>query len=134
MKVRYDEGTANQIGPEPCVATREGRDEASVGDRAGQPWSRESLQALGADAVVPAEATERHALARLIHGSKSACNDAARSCEADMRAGCWLDRVLARVMGMRWRLRITGFGGALAPSPKASGNLYGLRRVGSCAA
>jgi len=55
VKVRYDEGTANHIGPEPCVATREGRDEASVGDRAGQPWSRESLQTPGADAVVPAE-------------------------------------------------------------------------------
>ena len=55
MKVRYDEGTANHIGPEPCVAAREGRDEASVGDRAGQPLSRESLQNPGADAVHPAE-------------------------------------------------------------------------------
>ena len=32
MKVRYGEGLAIRIGPEPCVGTREGDEEASVGE------------------------------------------------------------------------------------------------------
>jgi hypothetical protein len=55
VKVRYDEGVAIRIGPEPCVTTREGGGEASAGERMGQPWSRESLQVPGADAVASAE-------------------------------------------------------------------------------
>ena len=43
MKVRYDEGLAIRIGPEPCVGTREGAGEASAGEHIGQPLSRESL-------------------------------------------------------------------------------------------
>ena len=54
MKVRYDEGVANRIGPEPCVCVREGAGEASVGVRIGQPSSRERYF-LGADAFDPAE-------------------------------------------------------------------------------
>ena len=42
MKVRYDEGVAIHIGPEPCVGVREDAGEASVGERIGQPLSRES--------------------------------------------------------------------------------------------
>ena len=42
MQVRYDEGVAIRIGPEPCVGTREGAGEASAGERIGQPLSRES--------------------------------------------------------------------------------------------
>ena len=41
MQVRCDEGIANHIAPEPCMTDREGRGEASVGDRTGQPLSRE---------------------------------------------------------------------------------------------
>jgi hypothetical protein len=41
VKVRHDEGEANHIGPEPCVAARKGVDEASVGEGAGQPLSLE---------------------------------------------------------------------------------------------
>jgi hypothetical protein len=37
VKVRYDEGVAIRIGPEPCAVAREGRSEASVGECAGQP-------------------------------------------------------------------------------------------------
>ena len=55
MQVRYDEGTANHIAPEPCITVREGRVEASAGERIGQPLSRESDLNLGADAVVSAE-------------------------------------------------------------------------------
>ncbi len=42
MKVHCDEGLATRIGPEPCVVGREAGDEASAGDRIGQPLSRES--------------------------------------------------------------------------------------------
>ena len=41
MKVRHDEGVANHIGPEPCVAVRKDVDEASVGEGIGQPLSHE---------------------------------------------------------------------------------------------
>ena len=40
MRVLYDEGIAVHIGPEPCVVVREGRGEASAGERIGQPLSR----------------------------------------------------------------------------------------------
>ena len=39
MKVRYGEGLAIRVGPEPCVGTREGDDEASVGEHIGRPLS-----------------------------------------------------------------------------------------------
>ena len=49
MKVHHGEGVAIRTGPEPCVGTREGVDEASVGEHIGQPLSRENLINLGAD-------------------------------------------------------------------------------------
>ena len=55
MRVHYDEGLANHIGPEPCAGLREGAGEASVGDCIGQPLSRESEYFPGADAVLSAE-------------------------------------------------------------------------------
>ena len=55
MQVLHDEGVANRIGPEPCAGIREGAGEASVGERAGQPLSRESSSISGADAVCKAE-------------------------------------------------------------------------------
>ena len=51
MKVHHGEGVATHTGPEPCVGIREGVDEASVGERIGQPWSRESKIVPGADVV-----------------------------------------------------------------------------------
>ena len=51
MRVHYGEGVAIRIGPEPCVGTREGVGEASVGERIGQLWSRESKIVSGADVV-----------------------------------------------------------------------------------
>jgi hypothetical protein len=47
VQVRYDEGLAIRIGPEPCVGPREGAGEASVGEHIGQPLSRESLKQSG---------------------------------------------------------------------------------------
>jgi len=43
VKVRYDEGVAIRIGPEPCAVVREGHSEASVGECAGQPSSLEKI-------------------------------------------------------------------------------------------
>jgi len=51
VEVRCNEGVAIRIGPEPCVCVREGAGEASVGERIGQPLSRESLIVPGADVV-----------------------------------------------------------------------------------
>ena len=42
MQVHYDEGIANHIGPEPCAGIREAVGEASVGERTGQPLSRDN--------------------------------------------------------------------------------------------
>ena len=55
MKVLYGEDLASHIGPEPCVLPREGQGEASAGDRAGQPLSRESSVIPDADAFPTAE-------------------------------------------------------------------------------
>ena len=43
MEVSHDEGLASHIGPEPCDGGREAAVEASVGEHAGQPLSRESF-------------------------------------------------------------------------------------------
>jgi hypothetical protein len=55
VQVHYDEGVAIHIGPEPCVAAREGNGEASAGERIGRPLSRERNSSRGADAVRRAE-------------------------------------------------------------------------------
>jgi hypothetical protein len=49
VRVHYDEGVANHIGPEPCVVVREGGCEASVGVHVGQPWSHEIVLIPDAD-------------------------------------------------------------------------------------
>ena len=41
MQVHYDEGVAAHIGPKPCADIREDVGEASAGERAGQPLSRD---------------------------------------------------------------------------------------------
>ena len=62
MQVHYGEGVAIHIGPEPCVGTREGDGEASVGERIGQPLSRESKIVPSADVVIMTEGnTDGHA-------------------------------------------------------------------------
>jgi len=55
VQVHHDEGVANHIGPEPCADVREDVGEASAGEGAGQPWSRERYFIPGADAVQVAE-------------------------------------------------------------------------------
>jgi len=42
VQVHYDEGLANDIGPEPCGGLREETDEKSVGARVGAVSRRES--------------------------------------------------------------------------------------------
>ena len=55
MQVHYDEGVAIHIGPEPCAGIREDVGEASAGERAGQPLSRDRKLIPGADAVCVVE-------------------------------------------------------------------------------
>ena len=64
MRVHYDEGIAIHIGPEPCGGTREGIGEASAGDRAGQPLSRERNSIRVPTPSDPRKATRTGALAR----------------------------------------------------------------------
>jgi hypothetical protein len=51
VQVRYGEGIANHIDPEPCGVIREGGGEASAGERIGQPLSPENHVIPDADAV-----------------------------------------------------------------------------------
>ena len=51
MKVHCEEGVATHVAPDPCAGVREGVGEASVGERIGQPLSREIVSNLGADVV-----------------------------------------------------------------------------------
>ena len=51
MQVHCDEGVAAHIGPEPCAGIREDVGEASAGERAGQPLSRDRKVIPGADTV-----------------------------------------------------------------------------------
>ena len=62
MKVHYDEGIANHIGPEPCVDVCKGGSEASVGERIGQPLSHEKSKPRAADAL------------RRVEGNRTACD------------------------------------------------------------
>ena len=55
MQVHHNEGVANRIGPESCVAAREGRGEALTGEYTGQPLSLEMNIVSGADAFSIAE-------------------------------------------------------------------------------
>ena len=55
MQVHYDEGIANHIDTEPCAGIREDVGEASAGERAGQPLSRDRKLIPGADAVCVVE-------------------------------------------------------------------------------
>ena len=83
MQVHCDEGAAVHIGPEPCVVVREGRGEASAGDRIGQPLSRESISPRGPTPCVERKATRTGALMRApVHPARSetlACADASCS-------------------------------------------------------
>jgi len=61
VQVRYDEGVAIRIGPEPCVDIREGAGEASAGERIGQPLSRESHLSRTPTSSIRRKATRRGA-------------------------------------------------------------------------
>jgi hypothetical protein len=65
VEVRYDEGIASTIGPEPCVAVREDCDEASVGVRIGQPLSRESHSLREPTLLIKRKAARRNASLRV---------------------------------------------------------------------
>jgi hypothetical protein len=62
VKVPHDEGLATHIGPKPCAGNREDVGEASVGERAGQPLSRESPNSRVPTALTFRKATRMSAL------------------------------------------------------------------------
>ena len=64
MEVHYDEGVAIHIGPDPCVVAREGKDEASAGERIGQPSSRERHLSRTPTPLTERKATRRGASSR----------------------------------------------------------------------
>jgi hypothetical protein len=64
VKVLYDEDLASHIAPKPCVVPREGQGEASAGDRAGWPSSRESRKSRAPTRLPTRKATRTAALTR----------------------------------------------------------------------
>jgi hypothetical protein len=67
VKVHCDEGVAIHVAPDPCAGVREDVGEASAGECAGQPLSRESKIVPSADVVI---ITEGDTVGRI---SASAC-------------------------------------------------------------
>ena len=59
MKVSYDEGLASHVGPESCVAAREGVGEALTGERASRVSSLENFIVRSADAVASSGRQQR---------------------------------------------------------------------------
>src|SRR6202040_724833 len=51
VRVHYDEGVANHIGPESCAGGREAVREALTGECAGQPLGHGKAEISGANAV-----------------------------------------------------------------------------------
>jgi hypothetical protein len=66
MKVSYDEGVASHVGPESCVAVREGVSEALTGERAGRVLSLENLILRSAD-VVPTDGRQQRRVHLTVH-------------------------------------------------------------------
>jgi len=65
VKVLYDEDIASHIAPEPCIVFREEQDEASAGDRAGWPLSRERSFSRTPTGLRTRKATQDAAIARV---------------------------------------------------------------------
>ena len=108
MQVHCDEGVAIHIGPEPCVVVCKDGGEASVGERIGQPLSRERNLMPGADAVVRTEGnTDGHDRRERPDGpawSKTlACADA--PCTGTGRSHVWPPSVAVRIGKARSRSR-----------------------------
>ena len=64
VKVHCDEGVATHVAPDPCAGVREDVGEASVGERIGQPLSRETVINPVADVVPLTEGKSAGALLR----------------------------------------------------------------------
>ena len=89
MRVPYDEGRANHIGPESCVSHREVWGEALTGETMGQPLSHVTGIVRGADALCVAEGNTAGrviASARPVprgpgpwHGVETSCTGTGRS-------------------------------------------------------
>ena len=64
VRVHCDEGVATHVAPDPCAVLCEDDCEASVGERIGQPLSREIVINPGADVVHLPEGKSPDALLR----------------------------------------------------------------------
>ena len=71
VKVHYDEELTAHIGPESCVAAREGVREALTGVRAGQPSSREITASGCRRRLTKRKATSSTALLRAAGGPRA---------------------------------------------------------------
>ena len=60
VQVHCDEGVATHIDPKPCAGIREDVGEASAGERAGQPLSRDRKLIPGADTVLLSDSEYRY--------------------------------------------------------------------------
>jgi hypothetical protein len=65
VQVLYDEDIASHIAPEPCVVSREGQGEASAGDRAGWPSSRERAKSRTPTVLRNRKATQAATISRV---------------------------------------------------------------------
>jgi hypothetical protein len=65
VQVLYSEGVATHTGPEPCGVSREGHGEASAGERAGWPLSRERAFSRTPTRLPARKATRSAAIARV---------------------------------------------------------------------
>ena len=74
MQVLYDEDIASHIAPEPCVVSREGQDEGSVGAHAGWPLSRERPLSR-APTVLPCRKATRSAASSRVAARPGAVRD-----------------------------------------------------------
>ena len=66
MQVRYDEGVAIRVGPEPCTVVREDKGEASAGERVGQLLSRESHSSRVPTLLIEWKATRSTSLSQVV--------------------------------------------------------------------
>jgi hypothetical protein len=113
VKVLCSEGLASHTGPEPCVGPREGPGEASAGDRAGRPLSRERAIVPGADVVT---VTEGHTNGRVSASARRP--GVVRDPGMHGRSLCG-NREISRLAGGPCRRSASGRRGAVAGDARA---------------
>jgi RNA-directed DNA polymerase len=114
VEVLYSEGKANHTGPKPCVSAREGRGEASAGDGAGRPLSRERCPLPSADSVTILEGNTMHRV--------NASGASTRRGQRHRHAPTLFDREPGDLLpGLRWRTSQVRVGKAQKLKPATNG-------------